>query len=94
MFLHTQLPMGPLGILFVVLGGLAWLAVVAGVVLLVIWAIRALPGTSMMRAAPVASPVSSESPLDILARRFAQGEITAEDYERARDLLRDTGSKP
>ena len=26
--------------------------------------------------------------LDILARRFASGEISAEDYQKARDLLR------
>jgi len=29
-----------------------------------------------------------ESPLDILARRFAAGEISAEEYEKARDLLK------
>jgi uncharacterized membrane protein len=28
-----------------------------------------------------------ETPQEILARRFASGEITAEEYERARDLL-------
>jgi uncharacterized membrane protein len=28
-----------------------------------------------------------ETPLDILARRFAKGEITAEDYQKGRDLL-------
>jgi len=28
-----------------------------------------------------------ETPLEILARRFASGEISAEEYERARDLL-------
>ncbi|HLY36201.1 MAG TPA: SHOCT domain-containing protein [Candidatus Limnocylindria bacterium] len=29
----------------------------------------------------------SETPLDILARRFAKGEITAEEYQKGRDLL-------
>jgi uncharacterized membrane protein len=85
MFPHE--PMGPLGILFAVLGGLSWLAVVAGIVLLVIWGIRTLSGSTLMRAAPV--PV--ETPLDTLARRFARGEITAEEYERSRDLLRGEG---
>lgn len=36
-------------------------------------------------AMPPAGP--SETPLDILARRFAKGEITAEEYQKARDLL-------
>ncbi|TME57719.1 MAG: hypothetical protein E6I58_04845 [Chloroflexi bacterium] len=32
-----------------------------------------------------------ETPLEILARRFASGEITAEEYERVRDLLQGGG---
>jgi uncharacterized membrane protein len=75
---------------FAILGGMAWLAIVAGVVLLVIWAIRAAPGSALMRATPAAI----ESPLDVLARRFALGEITAEEYQRARDLLRGDSPKP
>ncbi len=35
---------------------------------------------------PAAPPPGS--PLDILARRFALGEITAEEYQKARELLR------
>jgi Predicted membrane protein (DUF2078). len=75
---------------FAILGGLAWLAIVAGVVLLAIWAIRAFPSTRFAQATPTAV----ESPLDTLARRFALGEITAEDFERSRDLLRGESSKP
>jgi uncharacterized membrane protein len=33
------------------------------------------------------TPAQRETPLEILARRFASGEITAEDYQKARDLL-------
>jgi uncharacterized membrane protein len=75
---------------FAILGGLAWLAIVAGVVLLAIWAIRAFPSNRFAQATPTAV----ESPLDTLARRFALGEITAEDFERSRDLLRGESSKP
>jgi uncharacterized membrane protein len=39
-------------------------------------------------------PTAAETPLDILARRFASGEISAEDYERTRDLLRGETAKP
>ena len=74
---------GALGFLFAILGGLSWLAIVAGIILLVIWAVRAMP-----RAAAAGTPPAAvESPDDILARRFAMGEISAEDFTRSRDLL-------
>ncbi len=69
---------------FAILGGLSWLAILAGVVLLVIWVIRALSWNPLMRSTPAAV----ESPLDVLARRFALGEVSAEEFERSRDLLR------
>jgi uncharacterized membrane protein len=74
---------------FAILGGLAFLAIVAGVVALVIWAVRAIPANRAMQSTPVAV----EAPLDTLARRFALGQITAEEFERSRDLLRGD-SKP
>ena len=69
-------------------GFLSVLAVVAGVVLLVVWAVRA-SGRPMHPVAPppTAATPQRETPLDILARRFASGEIGAEEYERGRDLL-------
>jgi uncharacterized membrane protein len=81
---------GELLLPFAILGGLAWLAIVAGIVLLVFWAVRALPGNPLTKSTPVAV----ESPLDTLARRFALGQITAEEYQRARDLLRGEPPKP
>ncbi len=81
----------PLGIL----GGLAWLLIVVGAVLLVIWAVRAFPGHPLIRGAGAPlQPVAVESPLDTLARRFALGEITADEFERARSLLRGESSTP
>lgn len=74
----------PLGIL----GSLSWLLIVVGAVLLVIWAVRAFPGRPLLGGAGPLRPVAVESPLDTLARRFALGEITADEFERARDLLR------
>ncbi len=82
---------------FAILGGLAWLAIVAGIVLLVIWAVRAFPANRLTPAATglaAAAGPAYEAPLDTLARRFAQGEMTAEEYERARDLLRGEPPKP
>ena len=69
-----------------------FLIFVAGVTGLVIWAVR----SSSRPAYPVGPPpmqmgaqpqAPRETPLEILARRFASGEITAEEYERGRDLL-------
>ena len=64
------------------------LLLLAGVVLLAVWAFRAIarPG----RMAPQAARV--ETPQDILARRLASGEISVEEYQRARDVL--GGSAP
>ena len=69
-------------------GFLSLLAVTAGVVLLVVWAVHA-SGRPMYPVVPPSAPpaLQRETPLDILARRFASGEITAEEYERGRDLL-------
>ena len=88
MFPHGA--MGPWGLLFAVLGGVAWLAVLAGVVLLVVWVVRSMSTGGLMRTATV----SVQTPLDTLAHRFARGEITAEEYERTRDLLRGDAQKP
>ena len=73
----------PLDILFGV-GFIFMLAVAAAVVLLA-WAARAraLPNTGL----PASQPPPRETPLEILARRFASGEINADEYERARKLL-------
>jgi uncharacterized membrane protein len=71
---------------------LFWLVVAGGVALLIVWAIT----SSSRRTLPAPrqdGPTQRETPLDILARRFASGEITAEDFERGRDLL-GGGGKP
>jgi uncharacterized membrane protein len=83
---HPHAPLGQFGIVFAILGGLSWLAIVAGIVLLVIWAARALTNRPVMLSSPTAP--AAESPLDILSRRFAMGEITPDEFERSRGLLR------
>lgn len=81
MGVHWLFPIG-------IIGGLSWLLVVVGAVLLVTWAVRAMPGRAVTGggAAPAAPP-TRETPLEILARRFAMGEITAEEFQRGRELL-------
>lgn len=79
--------MHPAGFIFGFGFFLSLLAVVAGVVLLVVWAARASGRPMHPAYPPSAPPPQRETPLDILARRFASGEITAEEYERGRNLL-------
>ncbi|HET7466108.1 MAG TPA: SHOCT domain-containing protein [Candidatus Dormibacteraeota bacterium] len=59
-----------------------------GLIVLVVWAVtragRVMPATQY--GPPPAPP--REAPIDILQRRFASGEINAEEYEKARDLLK------
>ena len=59
---------------------LFWGAVIFGVV----WLIR---GIARGGSAPGERHVSRESPVEILERRFAEGEISAEDYRARREVL-------
>ncbi len=62
------------------------LLVVAGLVLLVVWGAR--------RLAQPDGAAAYETPLTILQRRYARGEIGPEEYEGAREiLLRDGGDR-
>jgi len=78
--------------LFFVFGSLVVVAVVIAVIVLVVQAATRPaypPGTPPMQVG--AAPPARETPLEILARRFASGEVTAEEYQKARDLLEGRG---
>ncbi len=82
----------PFGLHFLWLMGV-FVVFVIGAIVLVIWAIREsgrpahLAGPQNMQTGAMPPPAPRETPLEILARRFASGEINAEEYQRARDLL-------
>lgn len=79
---------------FGLLGGLSGLLLLVGLVLAVIWFTRAMIGPGRWSwAAPAAPPAPASAAHDILARRFAAGEITAEEYQKAREVL-GGGAKP
>jgi uncharacterized membrane protein len=84
---------GHLGIsLFFMFGFLFFVAVVVALIVLAVHASTrpAYPaGTTPMQVG--AAPTARETPLEILALRFASGEITAEEYQRARGLLEGGG---
>jgi putative membrane protein len=73
------------GIAFV---GAFFILVVLGAIALVVFLV-----TRKQSAVPVTFPASRETPLQILDRRFAAGEIDAEEYKRARDILSGGGPK-
>ena len=67
--------------------GLVVPLVFLGVIVLVVWALT----HASRHPAPYPPPPPGqlrETPMDILQRRFASGEINAEEYEKARDLLK------
>jgi uncharacterized membrane protein len=83
--------MEPFGLFpFGLLNASGSLLILAGVVVLAVLAFRALAGPARMSPPP--QPVMAETPHEILARRLASGDITAEEYQRARDVL--GGSPP
>ena len=90
--LHVHGRMGPSGFFPLGLaGGFAGLLILAGFVLLIVWLVRALVGPTSWHPASTGSPAGApEAPLDILSRRFAAGEITADELKKARDVLRET----
>jgi uncharacterized membrane protein len=69
------------------------IAVVAAIVLLIV---RLTAPAPYAYPPPPAGPQppARETPLDILARRFASGELSAEEYQKARDLLQGGSSPP
>ena len=66
---------GP-NILGMVFGGLVGLAVVALIVLLIIWAARGLRRSGTLGKGP------NEDPLSIAKARYAKGEISQTEYKR------------
>lgn len=69
--------------------GLFWLLLLAVIVLLVA---RLLPGAGRGRSGDGADP-RPDSPEEILDRRFAQGEIDVETYQRQRSVLEQARGK-
>lgn len=62
-------------------GGVFWLLLLVGLVLLAVGAFRAWSGSGAWQRA---APPPSDDPLAILAARYARGEISREDYLQAR----------
>ena len=59
----------------------------AGIVLLVVWVARMLIANSAANRVVVAPVAAARTPKEILEERLAKGEITPEDFERAKTAL-------
>ena len=82
--LGFHLGLGLIGLLFSLV---VMVGIVAGVIVLVRLAVAPSHALPPPPGPPPQTP-AREGPLDILARRFASGEITAEEYQKAKDLLK------
>ena len=69
--------------------GVIVVVMICGVVAVVAYLV-----TRNQSPSPVTFPAMRETPLQILDRRFAAGEVSADDYKRARDLLTGGSLKP
>lgn len=69
---------GLLGGLFMLLFGIM---ILAGFVLLVIWAVKASDGRGAVSGATQSSATGHEEAVRIVKKRLASGEITAEEYK-------------
>lgn len=65
---------GLVGLLFMLL---FW----GGLILLAVWLVRAIFSSRTWRNSPPSSSSSSQTAQEILAQRYARGEITREQYE-------------
>ena len=70
----------PMGWFSMVMMGLFWVALIVGVILLVRWLLLSKGGRGR-------EPSREESPLEILKKRYARGEIDKQEFEeKKRDL--------
>jgi putative membrane protein len=63
-----------------ILGSLMMIVFMGGLILLMVWAVRTIGGPHMGTSADA---------LEVLKRRLAAGEITPDEYEKTRRILRD-----
>ena len=64
--------------------GLVCVLAIIGVIALVVWAVGAAGGQGTKGGA---TPTSAESPLEVLKRRYAQGELSDEEFEEKKRRL-------
>jgi putative membrane protein len=74
-----RLGFGGFGWIGMILGMVVMVAVLIGLVLLVVWAVRRMGGSTSPQSAPTSA---SQSALDIAQTRYAKGEINRDEYQQ------------
>ena len=69
------------------MAGVVVIGAILAVIVVVAIVVAAFVVTRAQTPSPVTFSAARETPLQLLDRRFAAGELTAEDYKKARDLL-------
>lgn len=65
-----------------------WVAVIVGIVLLIVWLVRQTQGGGVTQGTSVTPQVPhGETPLDILKKRYARGEIDKTEFEEKKGDL-------
>jgi putative membrane protein len=74
-----QFGYGGMGWIAMILGLVIAIAVLIGLVLLIVWAVRRIGGNSTVSGTQI---VGSQSAKDIAQARYAKGEITRDEYQQ------------
>ena len=70
---------GGMGWVGMILGLIFTVALIVGLVVLVVWGVRRMSGTSSQSGSPI---TPSQSARDIAQARYAKGEITRDEYQQ------------
>ncbi len=72
------------GVFGMVIGTLIWVLIIAGIVFLVIWLMKNYNGQQKSGRQNKETP---ETPMEILRRRYAEGDITKREFEEMKKEL-------
>ena len=67
--------------------GIFWLLVLVILVVAIVYAVRQFGGREFAGGPSAAPPTDRESPREILDRRYAEGELSKEEYEQMKAEL-------
>lgn len=67
--------------------GILWLLFLVLLIFAVMWTVREFAGQEASGGSRAGPPADRESPREILDRRFAEGELTREEYEQKKQDL-------
>jgi putative membrane protein len=79
---------GGYGLIGGIIGLLVTIAILVGLVLLVVWAVRRITSSQHGFLPPMSQNANQLSASEILAQRYARGEITREQFKQMQEDIR------